>query len=257
MEIGKKQAAVIIVVFAVVIAVVSTILVRRQLSPAQGTSLGTQASTSGDTVSPPVETDTQRHYDAYRVIGTRNIFNPPFSEKDAANPSGKLLPPAPAAITPPMPGVPRLPNPGHRIPMGMGPPSLRTLNASPIAATGIVRMDGKPYVLLEHLADKESATVGIGDAAFGYTLVSIVGENVTLRGPQGNVSLELGQNKKAGSPSNLEEKKPDVTPSPDGAPSDQKPTPQPEVTIDTSSSPGASFRTRRFEMRNSQGGRNR
>jgi len=257
-EIDRKQAAIILAIFFLVVAGVSAIFVRRQLQP----ELSTRRAAMRQPESPRAVThssaaETRRDYEDYRIIGRRNIFNPPFSEQGTegkgrklASPSPKLppapLPPIVKGPAPPLPDMSRLSR--HWQPGG-------TSASAPIAATGIVRLDGKPYVLLEQLEEKESAMVGIGESAFGYTLVSIVGENVTLQGERGPLTLSLGQNKKVSSPPKQEEKKPESPPAPTSSPAEEKTSPHPEVTIETSPSPDLSFRVRRFQRRNSEGGR--
>lgn len=192
-DIGKKQAIIITTVFVIGVAAFSTAYIRSQLEtkPPRIRSAARIASTTGKADS---ETLARRTSDDYQIVGKRNIFARPKGEKGASSDSteaksGKSLPPVPSKTN-----ISPLPSPfsGRRFGgMHFG----GSATPASIAATGIVRLNGAPYVLLERSDGSESALVKMGESGLGYAVVSIVGDQVTVRGPRGIQMVRLGENK--------------------------------------------------------------
>lgn len=154
---------------------------------------------------------------SYDVIVSRNIFRSPATGQTiTAQPAGTS---ASAAVPTPPPSKTNTPPP---------PPSQRDNTphrARPrIACTGIVNIDGVTYALLENLDLQRAQYTALNGMAFGYQLIDIRAQSVTLAANGETVMLRVGENKseEVTAPANGEatESKEPTDVKPDAAPGD-------------------------------------
>lgn len=199
-QISRKQAVTVIVLFVAGLVAFSTAYIRSQIGthPTRATRPGTTLSSpGGNSAHLP---SPQRSSDDYQIIGKRNLFAAPKEPEASSQPVTTV-----SSVSPTVSGfskavLPPMPSPLMRARPFMSTRSRITgmtssSHASNIAATGIVHLNKTPYVLLEQTERGESSLVRIGEQAFGYTVISAIGEQVTLQGPQGMLTLRLGDNK--------------------------------------------------------------
>lgn len=229
-EIGKREATIILGLFVVALAAFSVTYIKMQTGEDPR---GRPSATSG--LKPGSDSPDKpeiRKGDDYLIVARRNLFSPPSQdEPNKGSSAGKGA--KPNLPVPPKGGFPSIPPfGGTRFgpsfgPMGQG-------GASPgIAATGVVHINKTPYVLLEQTVQGDSSLVRVGEQAFGYTLLAITGDQVTLRGPTGMLSLALGANKQDKSVMPDKTAKPGETqPSPGSPPTAGIPSPPPNFSAD-------------------------
>lgn len=128
--------------------------------------------------------------DPCEIIADRNLFKSFASGKVSApaKPVGgtpPLIPPMPIRMLPPFPG-------GGGFPGFGGPPRG---GSEKLAFTGVVETPDGIQALIENTATSETKFAGVGESAFGSSVVSINSRSVTLDSGGRIVTLAIGENK--------------------------------------------------------------